>query len=107
MNLFKIWNHPDILYTCMKKSLDDNDLDIETGEPKKKGGRGKAKKETPPATPNPEAGASPIPAVPVPGFPGQGPTLNVGRQSEPSITYDWVCTSTPQVFSSLVKKNHL
>ncbi|XP_053377474.1 helicase ARIP4-like [Mercenaria mercenaria] len=83
----KIWNHPDILFTCMKKSLDDNDLDIETGEPKKKGGRGRNKKETPPATPNPEAGASP--GAQGVGFPGQGPTLNIGRQNEPTITYDW------------------
>ena len=74
----------------MKKSLDDNDLDIETGEPKKKGGRGKNKKETPPATPNPEMGASP--GAPGASFPGQGPTLNIGRQNEPTITYDWVGT---------------
>ena len=77
----------------MKKSLDDNDLDIETGEPKKKGGRGKSKKETPPATPNPEAGAGASPGAQMPSLPGQGPTLNVGRQNEPCITYDWVCIS--------------
>lgn len=110
----------------MKKSLDDNDLDIETGEPKKKGGRSKAKKETPPATPNPptptpqppsttpqmanpltpnpsmESTPPVVPGIPsvataaaaqgaAGGVPGQGPTLNVGRPNEPSITYDWVC----------------
>jgi len=50
----------------MKKSLDDNDLDIETGEPKKKGGKAKVKKETPPATPNP--------MMPGQGMPGTGAT---------------------------------
>lgn len=96
----------------MKKSLDDNDLDIETGEQKKKGGRSKSKKETPPATPNPPtpvppspapdpgAAGAPTPGIPsvavaaaatgAPGTPSQGPTPNVGRQSEPSVTYDWV-----------------
>jgi hypothetical protein len=85
--VLQIWNHPDILFTCMKKSLDDNDLDIETGEPKKKGGRGKSKKETPPATPNPEGAPSP---GAVPGSLGQGPSVNIGRPNEPCITYDWV-----------------
>ncbi|KAH3820380.1 helicase ARIP4-like isoform X2 [Dreissena polymorpha] len=108
----KIWNHPDILYTCMKKSLDDNDLDIETGEPKKKGGsKSKAKKETPPATPNPLMGAmamdtsplpegslaSGIPTVanaagvnsPASSAPSMGSSFSLNRNNEPTITYDW------------------
>ncbi|XP_052780852.1 uncharacterized protein LOC128217627 [Mya arenaria] len=73
----KIWNHPDILYNCMKKSLDDNDLDIETGEPKKKGGRagGKGKKETPPATPNP--------LTPMVASPASDTTGSFGSQGTP------------------------
>ena len=96
----------------MKKSLDDNDLDIETGEPKKKGGRSRVKKETPPATPNPPTpntvppspvtsesgstmGAGITPAGTPPIAPGPGPTPGIPSVAIAAAAVGASGTTTP------------